>query len=136
MSECRRIRKRLVDYLEDELPVQAKMEAAAHLERCQACRREMDALRNGKEALLSLARTECPDDIWARIESRILGVEREGSRIWRLLSRPAYALLTSVALFALLGLSISMRPTGIAPPTMWLMVSPISPVGVQVEAYR
>ena len=136
MSECRRTRNRLIDYLEGELPEQASAEVAAHLARCPACKQEMAALEASRTALTSLTRAECPDGMWARIESRIRGVEDERSRAWRILSRPACAFATSVALFLLLGLSISVRPSGVAPPTMWVIVSPLSPVGVHVEMGR
>lgn len=59
-------------YLDEELPAERMAELAAHLARCEACRRQVSALGNANEALLTdLAPAEVPADLRARLQDRI-----------------------------------------------------------------
>ncbi len=136
MFKCRRVRERLVDYVEGALADRVKRETVRHIESCSACREELKAIRLSREALLSVRRSPCAEGVWARVSARLDTIERESSRVWRLLSRPAYACAACLVLVVMGAASLSFSPAGFAPPAVSAIISPLSPVGVSVEVER
>ena len=135
MFECRRIRKRLVDYLEDALSDSVRADMARHMESCSACRRELEVLQLARRALSSVRRARAPAGIWTRIDARLGDIEGESSWMWRLLSRrPAYACIAWLVLFVLGASTLFISPAGHVPPFVSIMISPLSPVGISVQA--
>ena len=132
MFECRRTRRRLIDYLDDSLPDAGRVER--HIESCPACRDELESLRLCRNALLSVRRSAAPERIWARVDSRLRAIEAESSPVWRLLSgRPTYAFAAGLVLFLVGACSLLIGPAGHAPPVVLMLISPLSPVGISVQ---
>jgi len=79
----------------------ASAEEARHLEDCEACRTELEALRADRAALANLPMIEPPPGEWPDVEERLLeeGLirRRAGERAWRI---TALRTAASLALFA------------------------------------
>lgn len=133
MFECRKTRKRLIDYLERVLPQHLSAQITRHVDLCHACQNELTALKLTREALLSVPRPRCPESMWVRIASRLEAVERGGSRLYRVFSRPAYRFAAHLVLFVTGAATLSFTVVGLLPPVLAVMLSPFSPVGVSVE---
>jgi hypothetical protein len=58
-------------YCDGELPPQHARAIAAHLERCDRCRRECDEVRFGAALLREMRLERAPDDMWSTIERRL-----------------------------------------------------------------
>ena len=127
MSDCRRVRRQMVDHL-DSPPNE---EMGRHLARCASCREELDALRSARAALESVHRVSVPERIWAQVQERIRSIEEERSWLWRLFAtRPGYAFAAGVAVILIGAASLLISPAGQAPPLLLMLLSPFSPVGI------
>jgi len=134
MFECRKARKRLVDYLEGMLSGPAGAEVDRHVLSCRACQGELEGLQAAREVMLSTRPLKCPEGVWEQIERKIRSVQAEKSNVWNLLSRPAYAITAGLVLWAMMAISLMVSPSGSMPPAASVIVSPLSPVGISVEA--
>jgi hypothetical protein len=85
---CRRVRARLSEYLDRELPSGELGEIARHLSECEACEGRHRSLRGALDALQALPRPEPGSSIAAAVRDRI-EVERRGPGL-QLLFRPAW----------------------------------------------
>jgi len=115
---CRRARSLLPLAAGSDLPTRLGSRLAAHLERCPACRKELETLRRALEELKTLAREEgrleWPESEWRAVMQR-LGPAKERKRrlsafVFR---RPAWlwqVSLVLVAAAAALWLLLSERP--------------------------
>lgn len=100
MSEDR-FRELLDDMLDGELEPDLMSEAAAHLEGCADCRRELDQLRSLRSATNRLPRSiEPPRDLWPGVAGRLDSRTVQRRRFLR----PRYA----VAAVALLAVALSL----------------------------
>ena len=127
MSECRRVRSRMVDHLESP----PGDEMAGHLATCVSCREELDALRTARAALESVHRVPAPERVWAGVRERIRSIEEERSWLWRLLAtRPGYAFAAGVAVVLIGAASLLISPAGQPSPMLAMLLSPFSPIGI------
>jgi hypothetical protein len=127
---CRDVRALLSELLEDELAPDARARALDHLDGCDACRAELEALKRTLEALRALPREEPPAALLERIERRLgpPGAPARGRGRFRF-RRHAVAMLLAVGI--VVGI-IRVLPHGVAPLHA---PKPAPPVG-RLEADR
>lgn len=65
------VTRKLIAYLDGELPRDLSDRVAGHLQRCPRCRREAEALQHGRDSLRALPRNKAPASLWTRIEAHI-----------------------------------------------------------------
>lgn len=69
--DCKEIRSLLSRYLEDDLDTDRKNLVAQHLEGCEGCAKELDALRGMISSLGKLEKVEPPFDFLASVHQRL-----------------------------------------------------------------
>jgi len=115
---CRRFRRYLPLLTGGDLPARKAARAAAHLERCPACRRERDAwLRSRRDLLAGMkaSRMKWEEREWENVVRAATAPAAGSPRSWRFRSlRPAPAL--ALAALAALILSVFLFGPGGAPP--------------------
>lgn len=84
---CGRTARLLGEYLDGTLRRPQRRVIEAHLDRCAACRRELEAHRRTLALLADLPRRELSGDFDAALSTRLAGVqgrsgETAGSRVW------------------------------------------------------
>jgi len=98
--KCQRVKERLLDYLDGEIPLEERTQIAAHLEGCEGCREEEAAFDHAEEALLGLAEAEGAPDLMADLHER-LDSSRRGRPVLRWAALPlAAAAAAAVLLWA------------------------------------
>ena len=97
-KECERIRRRLDDYLSNELLVETTGEVLHHLENCEACARELAARTRLRDALRRAALGVVPrEELRPSVERRLRALQPG----WRLGS-PAFRLVAALAAVAIM----------------------------------
>jgi hypothetical protein len=61
--KCQRVKKQLVLYVGDDLPVNKKRSVESHLENCPACVTELEELKRMKEGVHTIAQSDIPDTL-------------------------------------------------------------------------
>ena len=85
---CRRIRKMISPYIDDELSPGRRATVAMHLLGCEECRKEMEETRALHELFASAERSPAPYGFATRVAAQLQGQEaREG--LWARLSAHA-----------------------------------------------
>lgn len=108
---CRWFRKRLVAYVDEELPQRQREMLARHLEACSACRREAERLRALAPVLQDIVLPDFPEELTARILATAeRQLARRGNR-WSQRLRvepilPPWGMRTAAAAVLLLGITI------------------------------
>jgi anti-sigma factor RsiW len=106
---CWLVRRRLDAYHDGELSPGARARVAAHVERCESCRRELAAL-DRLRATLTLTGVDPPDTAWAsfwpEVRARIAAPAPVPEPVWRrtwetVTSRPRWAVAPAFAVAAL-----------------------------------
>jgi len=100
-------------YCDGQLPPERARTIAAHLERCERCRRECDAIRFAAALLREVRIEPAPDDVWAAIERHLGERETVSSSRWSV-RRPLVAVgavLTLVIGGLIYGESQRVRPS-------------------------
>jgi hypothetical protein len=75
----RHVEEKLSAYHHAELGPEESRRVAAHLIKCERCRREYDEIKLGAALAASLTKAAAPDDLWREIEAKLWGPE-VGSR--------------------------------------------------------
>jgi len=65
---CFSCERNLSAYLDDELPADERLEVEAHLDECQACRREFELHEKAWEAAGAATAGAAPDGLWQAVE--------------------------------------------------------------------
>lgn len=68
---CFQSERNLSAYLDDELPMDERLEVETHLEECETCRAEFESHQAAWEAAHQVAAEAAPDGLWQGIESQI-----------------------------------------------------------------
>jgi hypothetical protein len=86
---CKNVRKHLNDYVDGQLSAGLKESVDAHLQHCQGCREELEALRALRRRVRGLHRVNVspPPDFLVRVHRRL---EREGEKSGRKLPRALF----------------------------------------------
>jgi len=69
--KCELVRNRLSEFIDDALSNEIKTIIEAHLKECEACRQELDALRQVSATLKGLDRVNAPGDFLKKFHRRI-----------------------------------------------------------------
>ena len=97
MMNCKKIKKNLVSFLENELPEEQRVEMENHLRICPDCSRLLEEFSQLWEPLEHRERIQPPPYLWTRLKQRIIEYEEgrepvlgwlEGMIHW---ARPAVA---------------------------------------------
>lgn len=76
---CRKVEKRLMEYVDGELDAASRNEIMQHLNTCDQCKRSEEALREAAIGPLNTAeRVKAPESIWAKIKGEIAGQTARG----------------------------------------------------------
>ena len=68
---CFTCERNLSAYLDDELPMDERLEVEAHLDECEACRGEFELHQKAWEAAGAAAAGAAPDGLWQGIEREL-----------------------------------------------------------------
>jgi len=105
--DCREMREQFSAYLDGELSEQEHALVSAHLERCSACRQELDALRQTVELMRKVPRAKAPPFL---AERTVAKVEKEAAHEYmRPLPLRRYILWPSLAAAVALALTLFYR---------------------------
>jgi hypothetical protein len=85
-------------YCEGQLPSRKAQAIAAHLERCERCRRECDEVRFAASLFREMPIVPAPDNVWTRIERHLETPETSSPARWS----PQWQLVAGGALLVLL----------------------------------
>jgi anti-sigma factor RsiW len=111
MESCKDIQTQLADFAVGALPQPERVEIQRHLQKCEACQRELRALQRVGTVLDALPPEEATEGLWSAIRREIEAPkpEPEGVAWWEMLfparwPRLVYAALaaTAVAMVALI----------------------------------
>jgi anti-sigma factor RsiW len=109
MRRCRSKRKRLVAYLDAELPPRQLSRLETHLQTCQTCQAAMERLRHVSDVLRHLRSPERSEAYWEqqllrfRTKFHTREEPRQPLRIWTwqwILTRPLQTLAPAICLLA------------------------------------
>ncbi len=108
---CKQCQKRLHDYLDETLEADARAEVGEHLAACEACRRELDALRKVAALVGSLDEVPEPSGFLVGVRARI---DRPSAweRVRQLLTqplRPGYSVAIPVLIVAFFAVFVVMN---------------------------
>ncbi|MFC1526702.1 anti-sigma factor family protein [Candidatus Latescibacterota bacterium] len=76
---CFTCERNLSAYLDDELPMDERLEVEAHLDECEACRGEFELHQKAWEAAGTTATGAAPDGLWQGIERELQADESSTS---------------------------------------------------------
>jgi hypothetical protein len=122
---CKQCQERLHDYLDETLEAAGRAEVGEHLAACEACRRELDALRKVAALVGSLEEVPEPAGLLQGVRARI-DKPSAWERVRRLLTqplRPGYSVAIPVLIVAFFAVFVVMmlphKPTELAdkPPS-------------------
>ena len=88
----RHIKTLISDYIDDALSAGERRRIDAHVEKCQECREELDALQNVSKLVASLPSKELPDGFMTRLRSRRRREESAPASPWLVFPRKSLAL--------------------------------------------
>lgn len=107
--KCQRVKKQLVLYVGDDLPVNKKRSVESHLENCPACVTELEELKRMKEGVHTIAQSDIPDTLHHGFPGKVtqlISEEQESIRPPRMkssfLSMPRPVLTASIVALGIL----------------------------------
>jgi anti-sigma factor RsiW len=102
--KCRHVRKRISQYIDEELTPDGKKDFESHVQGCASCREGLEETRSLHQMFASAQRFGAPYGFATRVLANL--EERERSRLWSLLgSRPFFLRAAQVA-FALVVMTV------------------------------
>lgn len=87
---CKKIADLMSEYIDNRLAASACREFESHIEQCDRCASELEAMRRMIESLGSLSGQRSPVDCWAVVSQRI-SQENPYRAWWRFFARPVLA---------------------------------------------
>lgn len=113
MIGCRKVRRWMIDYLEESLPEKKKVLFKEHLSKCFQCAQEVEALVKTQKLVRLKVREEMPEEFWAhyllRLKRRL--EEKPLPRlVWRPVSALALATVTALVLLIVVAVSLLRTP--------------------------
>ena len=81
MMKHKEIQKKLLRYLDDELPQEERSEIQNHLERCEQCRQDIDLLSGAWNLSQPIKRSQPSPFLWNKISARLDSKAQKGQLI-------------------------------------------------------
>ena len=116
MSECKKIKELLSEYLDAALDEENTLLVKEHLLQCQVCRKELDDLRKMSETLQNLEKTAAPQDFLDKLHTRIKDRKSIDSFLINLLKSPNLKVPVAVCLMILVVFAV-LKSTDMFYPT-------------------
>jgi anti-sigma factor RsiW len=102
--KCKHVRKMISQYVDDELSPDEKKDFDSHIQSCASCREELEETRTLHQLFASAERFHAPHGFATRVLANL--EEKEGSRLWSLVSFRPFFLRTVQVAFAFVVMTI------------------------------